>query len=123
MSTPTPTLSSPLLSRYVTRDPEILSGEPIVAGTQVAVRDIVMLWQSGMRPEAIPERLYDLVSIAQVFDALSFYYDDPEEVDERIAYYSSHPAPLSRLNPLWDDVMEHIANYRREVDARLEPGE
>jgi uncharacterized protein (DUF433 family) len=121
MSTPTSTLpNSALLSRYVTRDPEILQGEPIVAGTQVAVRDIVTLWQSGMRPEEITQRLYDLVTIAQVFDALSVYYDDKEEIDERIDYYISHPDPLSRLNPLWDDVMEHIANYRREIDAEME---
>jgi uncharacterized protein (DUF433 family) len=120
----TPTLSDlPLLSRYVTRDSEILRGEPIIAGTEVAVRDIVTLWQSGMRPEEIPERLYDLVTIAQVFDALSFYHDDKEEIDERIEYYGSHPAPLSRLNSLWDNVMENIAEYRRQIDAELEQAE
>jgi uncharacterized protein (DUF433 family) len=107
-------------SRYVTRNPEILQGEPIVTGTQVAVRDIVVLWRSGVRPEDIPQALYNLVSIAQVFDALSFYYDAQEEVDERIAFYQSHPSPLSRLNPLWDDVIENIADYRHEIDSRID---
>jgi uncharacterized protein (DUF433 family) len=123
MSNPTSTLTaSDALqgSRYVTRNPEILQGEPIVAGTQVAVRDVVVLWQSGVRPEEIPQALYDLVSIAQVFDALSFYYDAKEEIDERIAFYQSHPSPLSRLNPLWDNVIENIADYHRGIDVEAD---
>jgi uncharacterized protein (DUF433 family) len=123
MSTPATLPDSTFLSRYVTRDPEILQGEPIVAGTQVAVRDIVTLWQSGMRPEEITQRLYDLVTIAQVFDALSFYYDTPEEIDEKIEWYKSHQliysAPDFKHNPLWDDVLESIATYRHEVDVAL----
>jgi uncharacterized protein (DUF433 family) len=123
MPNPTSTLTESdalQASRYVTRNPEILQGEPIVTGTQVAVRDIVVLWQSGVRPEDIPQALYNLVSIAQVFDALGFYYDAKEEVDERIAFYQSHPSPLSRLNPLWDDVIENIADYRHEIDSRAD---
>jgi uncharacterized protein (DUF433 family) len=112
------------LSRYITRDPQILQGEPIVAGTQVAVRDIVLLWQSGMKPEQIAQELYDLVTVAQVFDALSYYLDYPQDVDEWIAWYSARPflnVPAThRLSPLWDDVMENIAAYRRELDAELE---
>jgi uncharacterized protein (DUF433 family) len=112
------------LSRYVTRDPQILQGEPIVAGTQVAVRDIVLLWQSGMKPEQIAQELYDLVTTAQVFDTLSYYLDYPQDVDEWIAWYAARPflnVPATlRLSPLWDDVMENIAVYRQELDAELE---
>jgi uncharacterized protein (DUF433 family) len=113
-----------MLSRYVTRNPEILQGEPIIAGTQVAVRDIVLLWKSGMQPEHIPHKLYDLVTVAQVFDALSYYLDYPQNVDEWIAWYAARPflnVPVTlRLSPLWDDVIENIATYRRELDAELE---
>ena len=110
-----------IISRYVTRDLDVLQGEPIVTGTQVAVRDIVVLWKSGVNPEEIAPKLYDLITPAQVFDAISFYLDHPQEVDERIAWYEERPilnVPATlRLNPLWDDVIENIAAYRREVDA------
>ena len=66
-------------SRYVTHDPEILQGEPIVIGTKVAVRDIVVLWKSGIKPEAMPAHLFNLVTLAQIFDALSFYGDRREK--------------------------------------------
>lgn len=59
-------------SRYVKRQSEILSGEPIIAGTRTPVRAIVENWRLGIRPEEIPLHLPHL-TLAQVFDALSFY--------------------------------------------------
>ena len=58
-------------SRYVTRQLEILSGEPIIVGTKTPVRAIVENWRLGLRPEEIPLHLPHL-TLAQVFDALSF---------------------------------------------------
>ncbi|HLP89723.1 MAG TPA: DUF433 domain-containing protein [Nostocaceae cyanobacterium] len=45
------------VSRYVTRNPEILSGEPIITDTRTSVRAIVGLWRLGMIPEEIPNHL------------------------------------------------------------------
>jgi uncharacterized protein (DUF433 family) len=107
-------------SRYVTSDPNILQGEPIVAGTIVAVRDIVQLWKSGETPEAMRHHLFNRVTIAQIFDALSFYSDYPEQVRPWMEKYAGHPAPLIRLSPLWDDMLEGMEEHRQEVDARME---
>ncbi|MBW4551832.1 MAG: DUF433 domain-containing protein [Aphanocapsa sp. GSE-SYN-MK-11-07L] len=71
------------LSRYITRNPEILSGEPIVLGTRTSVRAIVGLWRLGVMPEEILNHLPHL-TLAQVFDALSFYLDNQAEVNEYI---------------------------------------
>jgi uncharacterized protein (DUF433 family) len=60
-----------LRSRYVTTDPAILQGEPIIEGTIVAVRDIVQLWNAGIQPKAMLPELFHQVTIAQIFDALS----------------------------------------------------
>ncbi|MDC0833364.1 DUF433 domain-containing protein [Geitlerinema sp. CS-897] len=46
-------MSSETLSRYVTRNAEILGGEPIVTGTRTSVRAIVGLWRLGIMPEEI----------------------------------------------------------------------
>ena len=62
------------LSRYVTRNNEILGGEPIIEGTRTSICAIVGLWRLGVMPEEIPTHLPHL-TLAQVFDALSFYLD------------------------------------------------
>jgi uncharacterized protein (DUF433 family) len=65
--------------RYIVTDDQILSGEPIIAGTRTPVRAIVELWRQGLTAETIPSRLPHL-SLAQVFDALSYYSDHQEEI-------------------------------------------
>jgi uncharacterized protein (DUF433 family) len=83
-------------SRYVTRNPEILSGEPIITGTRTSVRAIVGLWRLGTTPEEIPNHLPHL-SLAQVFDALSFYLDNQAEVDR---YIERNQIPDELVHPL-----------------------
>lgn len=70
-----------ITSCYVTRNLEILSGEPIVAGTRTSVRAVVGLWQLGTLPEEILNHLPHL-TLAQIFDALSFYLDHQAEISD-----------------------------------------
>jgi uncharacterized protein (DUF433 family) len=120
----TSSLSPASISRYVTRNPEILQGEPIIADTQVAVRDIVVFWKSGIKPEEISQKLLQLVTAAQVFDAISFYLDNQSEIDERIAWYEARPmlnvSPFLRCNPLLDEVTEYVEAYRRDRNVELD---
>ena len=67
--------------RYVVRDDAILAGEPIIVGTRVPVRAIVELWRLGVAPEEIPTHLSHL-SLAQVFDGLSYYADHQAEIQQ-----------------------------------------
>ena len=76
-------MSATAVSRHVTRNPEILSGEPIIIGTRTSVRAIVGLWRLGIMPEEILNHLPHL-TLAQVFDALSFYLDHQIEINEYI---------------------------------------
>jgi len=69
--------------RYVVTNDQILGGEPIIEGTRTPVRAIVELWRQGLTPETIPTRLPHL-SLAQVFDALSYYSDHQEEIHQHI---------------------------------------
>jgi uncharacterized protein (DUF433 family) len=93
-----------ITSRYVTRKPEILSGEPIIIGTKTTVRAIVGLWRLGTSPEEIPMHLPHL-TLAQVFDALSFYQDNQIEINDYIQRNHTpneliHPAVKARFpNP------------------------
>jgi uncharacterized protein (DUF433 family) len=110
------------VSRHVVRDPEAFRQEPTIVGTKVLVRDIVEVWRSGVAPEVIPERLFNLVSVAQVFDAIGFYLDNQAEIDEQIQWYRNHP-PLNlpmklRLNPLRDEVTKDSERIRQIEEQR-----
>jgi uncharacterized protein (DUF433 family) len=103
---------------------EILQGEPIIQGTKVAVRDIVLLWQTGLLPEQIPQQLMGLVTAAQVFDAISFYLDNQPEIDSYIELYHKNPlwdVPVGlRANPLLNEVTESITVDRQAWNIESE---
>ena len=82
--------------RYITRDPGILSGEPIVRGTRTPVRAIVELWRLGVTPEEIPAHLPHL-TLAQVFDALSYYADHQTEIQ---SYLDRNAVPDDLVHPM-----------------------
>lgn len=81
--------------RYVVTDDDILSGEPILEGTRTPVRAVVELWRTGVSPEEIPNRLPHL-TLSQVFDALSYYSDHQEEINEHI---EQNRIPDEKLHP------------------------
>jgi len=64
---------------YVVRDDAILSGEPIIRGTRTPVRAVVEIWRSGVAAEDILTHLPHL-TLAQVFDALSYFADHQDEI-------------------------------------------
>lgn len=68
---------------YISRDESILNGEPIIKGTRTPVRAIVELYRMGVPPEEISSHLPHL-ELSQIFDALSFYSDHTEEINEFI---------------------------------------
>jgi uncharacterized protein (DUF433 family) len=57
-----------------------LSGEPIITDTRTSVRAIVGLWRLSIMPEEIISHL-PYLTLAQIFDALSFYLDNQAESD------------------------------------------
>ena len=69
--------------RYIVKDNQILGGEPIILGTRTPVRAIVETWRLGMAAEEIPGALPHL-TLAQVFEALSYFSDHQEEINAHI---------------------------------------
>ena len=68
---------------YIITDDQILSGEPIIKGTRTPVRAIVEIWRRGVAPEEIVRHLPHL-TLAQVFDALSYYSDHQDEINAHL---------------------------------------
>jgi len=83
-------------NQYVVKDDEILHGEPIIRGTRVSVRAIVELWRLGITPEEIPTHLPHL-TLAQVFDALSYYADHQDAIHAAI---EQNTVPDSLTHPV-----------------------
>ena len=81
---------------YIVTDDQILSGEPIIKGTRTPVRAIVESWRLGIPPEEIPHHLPHL-TLAQVFDALSYYCDHRDEIHAHIV---RNRIPEDKLHPL-----------------------
>lgn len=81
---------------YVVHDPQILGGEPIIRDTRTPVRAIVELWRMGVIPEEIPSHLPHL-TLAQVFDALSYFSDHQGEIQSHI---ERNRVPDDLIDPL-----------------------
>ena len=80
---------------HIVKNEEILSGEPIIKGTRTPVRAIVEMWRINVSPEEIPQRL-PYLSLAQVFDALSYYLDHQAEINAPI---ERNRIPESLIDP------------------------
>ena len=81
---------------YIVTNDQILNGEPIIKGSRTPVRAIVELWRQGMQPEIIPTQLPHL-TLAQVFDALSYYSDHQAEINK---YIELNRIPDDLIDPL-----------------------
>lgn len=81
---------------YVVMEDGILSGEPIILGTRTPVRAIVETWRMGVAPEEIPLHMPHL-SLAQVFDALSYFCDHKDEIMQHI---ERNRIPEELIDPL-----------------------
>ncbi len=73
------------LHPYITKDEKICQGTPIIAGTRIRVIDIVIEYEKlGYTPDEIVNA-HPHLSLAQVHDALSYYYENRKEMDEKMA--------------------------------------
>jgi uncharacterized protein (DUF433 family) len=77
-----------------------ISGEPIIKGTHTPIRAIVEMWRLGVAPEEIPARLPHL-TLAQVFDALSYYSDHQGEIN---MFIERNRIPAALLDSLVQDL-------------------
>ncbi len=72
------------IGTLIVRDPKIRGGRPILAGTGVTVRSIVIWYQQGLTPEQIVDQFGHL-SLAQVYAALAYYHANRDEIEADLA--------------------------------------
>ena len=62
---------------------DVCGGKPIIKGTRTSVANIVSYHKLGLNPEEIRVELPHL-NLAQIYDALAYYYDNQKTIDEFI---------------------------------------
>ncbi|RMH95514.1 MAG: DUF433 domain-containing protein [Calditrichaeota bacterium] len=69
---------------YIIRRKGICGGKPIIKGTRIKVAQIVIYYEKmNYTPDEIIEA-HPHLTLAQIHDALSYYYDHREEIDRQI---------------------------------------
>ena len=65
---------------YITSNPYIAGGRPVIAGTRINVHCIAGYYQLGMSIDEILDSLHHLTP-SQVHSALAYYFDHQDEVN------------------------------------------
>ena len=70
---------------YIVSDKDYCGGTPIIKGTKFPVRSVVnYVLRQGLSPEEMVGEFTHL-TLAQVYDALSYYYDHKTAIDRELA--------------------------------------
>jgi uncharacterized protein (DUF433 family) len=69
---------------HITNDAAVCGGNAIIHGTRFPVRSVAMyVLQHGLTPEELVAKFPHL-SLAQIHDALAYYYDNRQEIENEI---------------------------------------
>jgi len=72
-----------LFIHNITFRKDIGSGSPIIVGTRTRVSNIVAYFKLGYSPEELA-REFPHLTLSQIYDALSYYYENQKEIDKEI---------------------------------------
>ena len=73
-----------VISEHIEITPGVCGGKPRIAGHRIRVQDIVIWHQhQGMSPDEIVYH-YPSITLADVYAALAYYYDNLEEIRQQI---------------------------------------
>jgi uncharacterized protein (DUF433 family) len=76
---------------YVVSQNDLCGGSPVIRGTKFPVRSVVnYVLRQGISPEELV-REFSHLTLAQVYDAVSYYYDYKEAVDKDLEENSANP--------------------------------
>jgi uncharacterized protein (DUF433 family) len=76
-------MSTKVVHPYITHREDVGGGRPIIAGTRTRVSNIVAYHKLGLSPEELA-REFPHLTLSQIYDALSYYYEHREEIDREI---------------------------------------
>ncbi len=84
----------------------------MIRGSRVAVSDIVGYVQVGETPESIAQDVLPHLSLAQIYDALSYYHDHLDEIEAELAANDEHMARAYLRERLGEDGYQIITGQK-----------
>ena len=76
----------------------------VIKGTRVGVRDIVGYIRIGETPESLAEQILPHLTLAQIYDALSYYNDHQAEIERELAQNTEEHARQILHDSLGEEV-------------------
>ena len=98
MNSVMPAKTSKHVYAHISKDPEVCGGKACIDGTRIRVMDIVGLHQHGYPPEKMLNVYSIPLTLSQVYAALTYYYDHPEEIEASFKEDQEVVAKLKRLS-------------------------
>ena len=92
------TMVGSLPDRYIVITPEVAGGKPRIAGHRITVQNIVVWHEHLGRTADDIATEYDL-TLAEVYAALSYYFDHRAEIDQSIKADEAFSAALRQQTP------------------------
>ncbi|MGH7927371.1 MAG: DUF433 domain-containing protein [Candidatus Binatia bacterium] len=80
---------------YIISQRDLCGGSPVIRGTKFPVRSVVnYILHQGLSPEELV-REFTHLTLAQVYDALSFYYDNKDLIDKDLRDNAAAASPTT----------------------------
>lgn len=84
---------------YISIDPKISGGQPVIRGTRIKVIDIAIRYElMGMSADRIIDE-YPHLKLEQIHDALSYYYEHKDMFDRKYRKDQSFLTQLKKQYP------------------------
>ncbi len=84
---------------YISIDPKISGGQPVISGTRIKVMDIAIRYEfMGWSADKIIDE-YPHLRLEQIHDALSYYYEQKEMFDKKYREDQSFLSSLKKQFP------------------------
>jgi len=87
---------------HITKDPKVCGGKACIDNTRIRVIDIVELQREGLRPEDMRNAFAIPLTLAQVYSALAYADENPQEIEADFAEGAEVEAQIER------DRVEHL---------------
>lgn len=76
-------MSVKVIHPYITSREDVGGGRPIITGTRTRVSSIIAYYKLGFSPEEL-SREFPHLTLSQIHDAISYYYEHQKEIDREI---------------------------------------
>lgn len=83
---------------YIVKNPDVQGGKAVIAETRITVATIVTWYMRGVDIQEIINK-YPHLSPSQIYDALSYYYDNRTEIDQERKAHEDDTAVKEKYPP------------------------